>query len=378
MRFSILILSFIVFSCSNKKNYKFELVKSDSISIPIDENTSFISANTHYYNMNNESVFLFQNPNMKDRLNEILFFDIKSKILLKKLVFSDRNGYFESINGFTPIGKDSLLLSNGLTDTLYISDINAKILYKKYFSFGKDKDFMAQVVPFNSKPIKFIDNKIYFSKSIWQDNRNDFKKSNFIFSYDIKSDLFNRFKVYFPNEYIESEYFSNEISYCFDEKNIIISPLNSHDIWIVDLKTQKLIKKEIKSDFFREFLKYSKEPVNDMQQGMFNNAFYSQYVNIVYDNYRKVYYRFFYPGINIKKEDKNLTNEYNHPKKMSIMVLDENFNKIGEQLFPNYDFKMDYFVAPDGLYINSNNEMNRNFKEDKLKYTKLILVKNEK
>lgn len=63
---------------------------------------------------------------------------------------------------------------------------------------------------------------------------------------------------------------------------------------------------------------------------------------------------------------------------MAIIILDENFNKIGEEYFSNHDFKMDYFVAPDGLYLNTNNELNKNYQEDRLKYTKLNLIKNEK
>ena len=376
MRYLIVLFFIFFFSCSQKKEYDFEIVRTDSISMPISNKVSTSSPSVYFID-DNIPKFLFQNRDVESNSNEILYFDLKNKKLVKRLIFSENNGYYKSIHGFIPINKDSLILSNGLTDSLYVSDINGKILFKKYFKFGNEKDYISQIVSSTSHPIGYVKNNIYFSNSRWQEKKNDFSRQNFIFSYNIKKDTLEKLNVFYPEDYIKSNFFSNEYFHCFDNKNIVISPMNSHEIWIVNLESERLIKKEVKSDYFREFLKFSAEPAKDMQESMYNNAYYSQYVNIVYDKYRKVYYRFFYPGIDIDKKDKNLKNEYYHPRKMSIIVLDENFNKIGEQLFSNYDFKTDYFIAPDGLYINSNNELNKNFEEDKLKYTRLSLVKNE-
>lgn len=377
MRYLIILFFLLLISCNQNKEYNTRLIKSDSLIIPIDKSISVSSPCTYFID-SREPTLIFQNRDVEAKLNEILFFDFQNRKLDKKIVFSEDNGYYKSIHGFVPISNDSLLLSNGLTDSLYISDLSGKILYKQHFKFEEGNNYVSQIVPVSSEPIYYDNGMIYFSKSKWREKRDDFSKSNFIFSFNTKLNKFNAFNTFMPNDYINSEYFSNENSYCFDDRNIIFSPLNSHEIWIVNLKTQKLIKKSAKSDYFREFLKFSVDPPKDMQEGMYNNTYYSQYVNIIYDKYRKVYYRFFYPGLDIKKSDKNLTNEYYHPRKMSIIILDEYFNKIGEQLFSNYDFKMEYFIAPDGLYINSNNELNKNYDENKLKYTRLILIKNEK
>lgn len=372
------ILLFVFFiSCKKETDYKYSLQKKDSISIPINDDVAIISPNTYFLD-SSDSIFLFQNSNMKERYNEILFFNIKNKSLQKRIVFSDINGYVQSINGFNIVGKDSLLLANGMTDSLYISDLDGKILNKKFFNFGDKDNFISQIVPYKSKPINIIGDKIYFTDYKWQTSKNDYLLNQFVFSYNLKTDKLVNHKVKYSTDYVNSEFFSNEFSSCFNENKLIISPLNSHKIWIIDLNDDKIEEKEAKSDHFREFLKFSTTPVMDMQEGMYNNTFYSQYVNIVYDKYRKVYYRFFYPGLDIKKNEKTLTKEYYHPKKMAIIILDENFNKIGEEYFSNHDFKMDYFVAPDGSYLNTNNELNKNYQEDRLKYTKLNLIKNEK
>lgn len=125
---------------------------------------------------------------------------------------------------------------------------------------------------------------------------------------------------------------------------------------------------------FRKFLKFSGKPQEDMKQGMYDNVHYSQYMDIIYDKYRKVYYRLFLTGIDIEKDSKNLNEEYLNPKVMSIITLDEHFNKIGEDVFPNHDFMLSYFVAPDGLYMSSDNVLSEGYNEDSLTFTKLELT----
>lgn len=376
--FSCLFLFLIsLSSCDNKKDYSYSLVKTDSIVIPIDESISQITGCLEYIDYENNPTLLYSNRDIQTNVAEILFFDLNSKNIYKKLSFSEEKGFYKSTNGFKYINQDSILVSNVRTDTLYITDFEEKIKFKKHFKFKGENYYISQITSSNSHPIISYKNSLYITPMLFTENKKEFINKPFLFEYNFQTDSLKPLEVYFPKEYIDSEYFSFELSHYFDGKNVIFSPMNSHNLWVVDIETKKMRIIEAKSDHFKEFLKFSDSPQNTMQEGMYNNTYYSQYISIIYDKYRNVYYRLFYKGINIEKDNKNLSDEYNNPKVMCIITLDENFKKIGEDIFPNHDFMNMYFITPDGLYMNSDNVLNKDYKEDKLTFTKLELT-NEK
>lgn len=91
-------------------------------------------------------------------------------------------------------------------------------------------------------------------------------------------------------------------------------------------------------------------------------AQYSHYGSIIYDSWRKVYYRFV--GIGLNDWDLESHPMLQNKKKWSVMVFDENFNKLGEQyLGDKYNIAY-HFVAPEGLFI-----LNKDDNEDTATYT---------
>ena len=65
-------------------------------------------------------------------------------------------------------------------------------------------------------------------------------------------------------------------------------------------------------------------------------------------------------------------------KKFSIIILDKNFNIIGETLFPEgiYNSYV-FFVHKDGLYISKDYQMNYDQSEDFLTFELFNLIKKE-
>ncbi len=94
----------------------------------------------------------------------------------------------------------------------------------------------------------------------------------------------------------------------------------------------------------------------------------AQYSNFVYDRYRDVYYRFFYPKVVFNNTESMFENgEFR--KQFSIIIMDKDLNVIGETLFPENTYNpYMYFVAPEGLYISTNHIKNPDFDEDYLKF----------
>jgi hypothetical protein len=79
-----------------------------------------------------------------------------------------------------------------------------------------------------------------------------------------------------------------------------------------------------------------------------------RYFSIIYDPWQNVFYRTFYPGIDISKDEnpQNFMGMVKNKKKFSVMILNENLEVIGETLMPNdcWDPEM-YFINEDGLHF---------------------------
>ena len=95
------------------------------------------------------------------------------------------------------------------------------------------------------------------------------------------------------------------------------------------------------------------------------------YGNIVYDKYRDVYYRFAYPECEVN----STSFEYIFCRKeFSIIILDNEFNIIGETLFPAGKYAPGlFFVNQDGLYLSLNNTENPEIGDDELVFQCLEL-----
>lgn len=65
-------------------------------------------------------------------------------------------------------------------------------------------------------------------------------------------------------------------------------------------------------------------------------------------------------------------------KNFSIIILDRDFNIIGETLFPDYTYNSTLmFIREDGLYISDSHYLNPDFSDDILSFQRFDLVKNK-
>ena len=73
------------------------------------------------------------------------------------------------------------------------------------------------------------------------------------------------------------------------------------------------------------------------------------YANIIFDKYRNTYYR-------IAKHKSNSNNLKDF--KFSIMILDKNFNILGEQIFNNLEYNISAcFVSKNGLLLKKQDDL---------------------
>jgi len=101
----------------------------------------------------------------------------------------------------------------------------------------------------------------------------------------------------------------------------------------------------------------------------------SFYDYILYDEHRKVYYRFVKLGIESSPQD-DLEKLSSFPPLVSIIIIDDNFRKVGEVELPKGKFLFsNAFVGEEGLYISNNHPSNPEMQDDKLSFTLFELVK---
>lgn len=139
----------------------------------------------------------------------------------------------------------------------------------------------------------------------------------------------------------------------------------------IDHKNIKKIK--VKSKYIKEV-----EYIDDFGKTTIERSCeLSNYGNMIYDKYRNLYYRIAYPKTTIEKNVKGYELREYGRKKFSIIILDENFNIIGETMFPDYTYNSRLiFIKEDGVYISNSHYLNPNYDDDILGFEKFKLEKN--
>ena len=113
----------------------------------------------------------------------------------------------------------------------------------------------------------------------------------------------------------------------------------------------------------------------DLQTGFRESCERSNYGNLLYDKYRDVYYRIAFPQTEIEDKQINTMELMRYGRKVfSIIILDNQFNIIGETLFPAYTYNSNLiFIREDGIYISNSHFMNPEFSDDILSFHKFEL-----
>jgi hypothetical protein len=171
-----------------------------------------------------------------------------------------------------------------------------------------------------------------------------------------------------------------ELSYsrCFDGSRFVYSFYFEEAITVASPDHRDVQKIPAKSKYISRLNPREKRSP-DMFEGAKRLCEVPFYGDLIYDRYRDVYYRIAYPETEMEAEAEGRT--YidiwtTGRKRFSIIILDKDFNIIGETLFSDYKYCSKFmFVDEDGLYIRSNHIKSPDFDENKLMFTCLELKK---
>jgi hypothetical protein len=154
-----------------------------------------------------------------------------------------------------------------------------------------------------------------------------------------------------------------------DRGNYIYSFCMDENIYVTDFRGKEQ-KYKAQSKYVEDIPAMKEDADNDEDRVFYMTQY--AYRHIIYDSFRKVYYRF------VLHPTDEASKDFDHAKPFSIIILDENFKKVGEtQIFKEKYAYTNFFVAPEGLYISKNHPENPEADEDYLSFDLFKLLKNE-
>ena len=296
-----------------------------------------------------------------DLVNQKLDFEIN-------LIQTGPNGV-GTINGFFIKSLDSIYLLNVSDMRLFL--INRKGEVQNYFSFLKPlQNFpfgtMSTPTIISGSPAIFYKQKLHLASrpGTGPTDKTTFETGKVDLAIDLTDGHYSLIFNY-PEVYKKAN-FGNFWGKIFRAKThdnrIIYSFAADENIYVTDY---------IKSEtFFAGSAIFEKPiPYDDVSQMRVNNLKSSMYGGVFYDKYRELYYRIATGGI----EEINatfLSREIYDSKPISVIILNNKFEKIGETLLPSKTHDpLGVFVGPEGLYISNSNLENPNLQENLLSFS---------
>ncbi|RME60578.1 hypothetical protein D6779_01930, partial [Candidatus Parcubacteria bacterium] len=202
---------------------------------------------------------------------------------------------------------------------------------------------------------------------------------SFEYRYDLNQNDFEELPVYFPKSYIKKGFINpfallplrtivsgrNEMVYSWGaKKRLVFRRLG-------DFSVVKEIDAHVPA-WGKTLLQAPLVPEDDIQKEMEQTLSHVLYVEVLYDPWRKLIYRFAYIPTEANWRGKDLTQDnfwvlgYN---RLGVVILNEEGKMLGFTVFPAMRYWANTsFVAKDGLYLSKNNIYRDDFSEDFLEY----------
>ena len=157
----------------------------------------------------------------------------------------------------------------------------------------------------------------------------------------------------------------SRFSRIYNGKEFVYSFYASEDIIVASTDHSDIKRVKVKS----EYIDCPTMEQETTEKGPKLNLELARYGDLLYDSYRDVYYRFAYPKVELEDDIQWWGKAVYGRKKFSVIILDKDFNIIGETLFPEAVYNSYvFFVHKDGLYISRDYQMLYGDSEDDMTF----------
>jgi hypothetical protein len=380
-QYTCVYMMIILVSCSNEekkinrigvKEYTMELLPYKTFSL--DENTTQATGYIQVFEIDDTARFTMFNPTKYN----ILIYDIASGNMIYEvsLFREGPDNVGKSIEGYYLSTLDSIYLYDYWESVLILVDRNGKIINKynisdKLLQSTEDCVIPPYPYPRSDAPIRMVKDNIILQGM--NGRKQECKNPTYMVTalYNIKTG-----SIIFANPYPEVYGDHSEISswgvfsyreVFYDVNNqdemIVSFPADDH-IYVYDISsgnTKKFFAGYSDKDHISPL--YNKTRYGDLVHYLEQ----TQYVGVFFDKYKNLYYRLVAHPL----YDYDVNNRSTWSKKISVIILDSHFNKVGEYDVLEYTNQYsNTFVSEEGLHINVESE-----DDDYLKFISLKPVK---
>ncbi len=380
---SVLTTLLLLFSCRPKEREMYTLQPStDSLVFLLNPQTSvFIKALFPYTDEKGNEFLTFQN----DVEPQILVYDMNTQQYVKTISLdkegADGVGIF---CGYNIQSWDEIYIPCMMRNEIDVVDSEGKIRRRiQYLKTVEGKETLPIIASsFPYMPLEIINKKMYINQQC--PNRRlgsrTVEDSPVTLVLDTVANELREFSLRFPPVLPSARTRGNTLgveflySQAFNDTNFVYSFFFDEKIKVVSLSGDVLRTVSAKSRYLDRFdLSNQNVDLASLPKILCQIPFYG---NLIYDKYRDVYYRFVYPETEVQPNDNAMDIWQLGRSKFSIMILNKEFEVVGETLFPENTYASNhFFIREDGLYLSTSFVKNPNFSDDKLCFRRIELVK---
>jgi len=381
----VICLFFLMVSCKPKVDSSDLYVMEPSdvyLEYEIDSDTEIPQFNLYTFEDNGTEYLTFSNP----YTSRILIYELMSGKYIKTITFDMEgpNGIGNWLFGYMMKDFNHIYLPSANKEVFFLTDTTA-VLKKKY-DYSQTQDGINTVKAYytniDNTQIAFIGDSLFIPQML--NNRLGDKMIEESVT-GIYLDTLTSQVTQFPMKYpplISSKDVRNSIegplsfSLAYNGESFVYSFAMDENLYKANPYTGCVEKYPAKSRYLFN-LRFKRMP-DDFSQVLKKTCETADYGNILYDKYRKVYYRFVHPETELEDNLNYLKILHSGKKEFSIMILDENFKVLGETKFPPFTYVPHInFIREDGLYLSTSHFMREDYSDDWLRFQRIELKKND-
>ena len=378
------LLMFCLLSCQQKAEisnaqYIKALVEIKKTTLPVDENTYYMSKSMFQFEEGSKEYLYF--GNFEKRQYEILVYDLKDQNLYKRipLMKEGPNGV-HGVRTAKPFeGSRTFFLFESFIRQLSVINDKGEVVRRYPIKLPEGQfSYCDDGWSYFYNPSFCVDSVVYFLHGL---NKAQMKTHEWqevsMFTYlNMKNGEVGLLPLHYPSIFdqdVENPAGGCSFSYDYNyAQNRLVCSFTGYDSLMVSDGLQNVRWKNGKSRYMKS-IRPKLEEASEGIQALAKLKERGKYHNIMYDKYRDIYYRIAELPYELQRNE----SPFDDPRgrEFSIIIFDKDLNIIGETKFPGnkYFYKMS-FVGKDGLYISENNLANPDFDEDKLVFACFQLV----
>jgi len=320
------------------------MTKQDTYSIPLDESSGIMSSNLQFFQIEKKRYLAIG----YGKATKINVYDFDKQSLIKTFQFEKEgpDGVGGEIRGFFIENLDKVYVNGYWKRKIFLLNGNSKVIDK--FSYNQDEEYPS-IEPTTFCPITVIDNYLYCSGNLMNhrfvSRHQPMSRINLLEGYTSllgESPEITQKANFYPNHQLKYTYIE-------DQEKFVLSFNVSDSLYVSNFQNSRKAY-YAKSKFIESIdpISYDKKFEPPSKERMKYNLI-GQYKGILYDKYRKYYYRIGAKTMSIEEYKENRGFNY------FLMVFDENFNLLGEVDLPGEAAPILSFITEKGLYIANKN-----------------------